>query len=799
MKPREAAELSLQVTQEPVGLQIVKVEEDEHIWRQESSFQRKESHTREIFRQRFRQFCYQETPGPREALSQLRELCRQWLQPEMHSKEQILELLVLEQFLTILPGELQSWVREQHPESGEEAVTVLEDLERELDEPGEQVPISSQEMPLKETEPMETAQESPCLKLPLANQLKNESSLSNHPLQDNEMAKRFRTTEEILEYFFSLPDNEEDSEEESDEDASEEESDEDASEEDSDEDALEDLTSLEQSAAHSEGRGNNTDMVVENEEEANVAEERDEADDDARDEREGSEGEWCEDVSYFENLTASLQQHAQVYPDLAHTDTEVDYFLSVFTEEMLETIKDQTNLYATQERTTRSRGQEIRRPTQNWQPTTVEEIKAYIAVHIVMGIHVLPELRYYWSSDPSLGVASVPELMTKARFKKLTENIHCNDSSKAVPKGEPGYDWLHKLRPIINALNTRLKEVYVPSSVMAVDESMVPFKGHSSVKQYMPIKPVKRGYKVWCLADSQTGFVTQFDIYCGKKGVDHDSSLSLGESVVLGLCHSWYHSHRLISFNNFFTSYHLMKSMYERGLYAVGTVRATQKGLPDMLRRKDSLQRGEFKFRTKGCVSAVKWQDNKPVTVLSTFHNPKDITVVKRKNKDGSSSQIPCPRAVAEYNAIMGGVDRFDQRCERYAIGRRSRKWWHRLLHFLIDLAIVNSFIMWNCNHGGRCNQLSFRLALSRQLTVGQKRKRRGRPSFMAWVKRGVTGVPDEVRLQQVGKHFPVKGSRRRCRECSTRKKETRTRVMCKQCQVPLCIGPCFEKFHEKK
>ncbi|XP_023597182.1 piggyBac transposable element-derived protein 4 [Trichechus manatus latirostris] len=604
------------------------------------------------------------------------------------------------------------------------------------------------------------------------------------------MAKRFRTTEEILEYFFSLPDNE---------DASEEESDEDASEEDSDEDALEDLTSLEQSAAHSEGRDNNTDMVVENEEEVDVAEEGDEADDDAHDEREGSEGEWCEDVSYFENLTASLQQHAQVYPDLAHTDTEVDYFLSVFTEEMLETIKNQTNLYATQERTTRSRGQEIRRSTQNWQPTTVEEIKAYIAVHIVMGIHVLPELRHYWSSDPSLGVASVPELMTKARFKKLTENIHCNDNSKAVPKGEPGYDWLHKLRPIINALNSRLKEVYVPSSVMAVDESMVPFKGHSSIKQYMPIKPVKQGYKVWCLADSQTGFVTQFDIYCGKKGVDHNSSLSVGESVVLGLCHSWYHSHRLISFNNFFTSYHLMKSMNERGLYAVGTVRATRKGLPDMLRRKDGLQRGEFKFRTKGCVSAVKWQDNKPVTVLSTFHNPKDITVVKRKNKDGSSSQIPCPRAVAEYNAIMGGVDRFDQRRERYAIGRRSRKWWHRLLHFLIDLAIVNSFIMWNCNHGGRCNQLSFRLALSRQLTVGQKRKKRGRPSFMAWVKRGVTGVPDEVRLQQVGKHFPVKGSRRRCRECSTRKKETRTRVMCKQCQVPLCIGPCFEKFHEKK
>ena len=87
----------------------------------------------------FRQLRYEETTGPREALSQLRELCRQWLQPEAHTKEQILELLVLEQFLTILPQELQAWVQEHCPESAEEAVTLLEDLERELDEPAQQV------------------------------------------------------------------------------------------------------------------------------------------------------------------------------------------------------------------------------------------------------------------------------------------------------------------------------------------------------------------------------------------------------------------------------------------------------------------------------------------------------------------------------------------------------------------------------------------------------------------------------------------------------------------------------------
>ncbi|XP_074081348.1 zinc finger protein 496 isoform X3 [Macrotis lagotis] len=96
----------------------------------------------ESFRRLFRRFRYQEAAGPREALRRLRELCWGWLRPEQHTKEQILELLVLEQFLTILPGKIQNWVRAQEPESSEQAVVVVEDLETEPGRPWQWLQLS---------------------------------------------------------------------------------------------------------------------------------------------------------------------------------------------------------------------------------------------------------------------------------------------------------------------------------------------------------------------------------------------------------------------------------------------------------------------------------------------------------------------------------------------------------------------------------------------------------------------------------------------------------------------------------
>ncbi|KAB0371247.1 hypothetical protein FD755_017656 [Muntiacus reevesi] len=72
----------------------------------------------EASHQKFRHFQYLEVSGPHEALSQLWELTLQWLRPEIHTKKQILELLVLE----------QTWVNLQHSKNSKEVVSLVQDV-----------------------------------------------------------------------------------------------------------------------------------------------------------------------------------------------------------------------------------------------------------------------------------------------------------------------------------------------------------------------------------------------------------------------------------------------------------------------------------------------------------------------------------------------------------------------------------------------------------------------------------------------------------------------------------------------
>lgn len=108
---------------------------------------------------------------------------------------------------------------------------------------------------------------------------------------------------------------------------------------------------------------------------------------------------------------------------------------------------------------------------------------------------------------------------------------------------------MYKLRVVIDELNEKFKTLWKPYKNQSINETMVKFKGRSSIKQYMPAKPLKRGYKVWVCAD-QKGFVCEFQIYIGKS--DRNDSLGLGERVVIDLTRELVGGNYHVYFDNFF-------------------------------------------------------------------------------------------------------------------------------------------------------------------------------------------------------------------------------------------------------
>jgi hypothetical protein len=213
--------------------------------------------------------------------------------------------------------------------------------------------------------------------------------------------------------------------------------------------------------------------------------------------------------------------------------------------------------------------------------------------------------------------------------------------------------------------------------------------------------------------------------------------------------------------------------------------------------RSKKLKQGEIVAFQRGKVTLLRWQDKRQVCVLSTIHNA-EMKKVQKKGKEKVK-----PAAVISYNETMGGVDKVDQHVANNPVTRkRGKKYYKKIFFHSLELCLWNAFILYT-KHGGKKNSLAFRLStIEKMMTSYSKEefasKSVGRPSR--------TTNPNRL----TGRHFPslvprtpkkehptrICGMCSRVRDAKGKKIRRESRYMCEDCDIGLCVVPCFKAFH---
>ena len=106
-----------------------------------------------------------------------------------------------------------------------------------------------------------------------------------------------------------------------------------------------------------------------------------------------------------------------------------------------------------------------------------------------------------------------------------------------------------------------------------------------------------------------------------------------------------------------------------------------------------------MRYERDGRIAYVQWKDRRTVTRLTTVHCATDNVDIERNKKENGVHQVITiyqPKCINDYNSGMGGVDVFDQHVAAYQVLRKTNKYWKTIAFDLLDVAVVNSYILFN-------------------------------------------------------------------------------------------------------
>ncbi|XP_050293811.1 piggyBac transposable element-derived protein 3-like [Anthonomus grandis grandis] len=293
-------------------------------------------------------------------------------------------------------------------------------------------------------------------------------------------------------------------------------------------------------------------------------------------------------------------------------------FKLFFDENLVGEIVNFTNIYA----------QQKNRPGN----VTVDEMYCFIGVLLFSGYTTVLRRHMYWQNCNDTQNKLILAAISRGRFQIIMSNLHCSDNTSLDKK-----DKYSKLRPLFKSLNKKNFDYAPVEENHSLDETMIPYYGRHSGKQFIQGKPVRWGYKFW-VGTLRLGYIVYFDPYQGASTTipDKYKHLGLGASVVLqyvNVLQKMPYQPFHICFDKFFTSLSLLKKLKLRNIKATGTIRENR--IPQspfsnaaVLKKKT---RGTFEWSVADNeIDLCKRNDNSVVTLASNAGSVLLANKVKR-------------------------------------------------------------------------------------------------------------------------------------------------------------------------
>ena len=364
---------------------------------------------------------------------------------------------------------------------------------------------------------------------------------------------------------------------------------------------------------------------------------------------------------------------------------------------------------------------------------TMSDLHGFFAIVMNMGLIHLPEREDYWKTSWTCEIPFFRRVLPRNRFEEIFWMLH-------VSHTEPGQPVLKvdKVQAILQHLIMKFQSNYHPGRNIAIDETMVGFRGCFASKQYMPKKPTKWGVKAFTMADSSNGYLLNILLYTGRETLREASSEFSGlpqpAQVVMHVIGPYLdRGHHLFTVH-YYTSIPLAHALRDPNTSFTGTTNRNRVDLPDDIRLLRQLKGGEMVSYRTNKLLALAWQAekrNKPVFMLSTESSAAWVTVPSQNSYNPPTRK---PSAVHLYNNNMNGVDRADQLAVYYSFERKTRKWWRKVFFWLMETTIVNSYVTYHEVAEDPCSHLAYRrrvleILATRCVSSAPPRPRAGHPS----------------------------------------------------------------------